>query len=334
MPQTTLEQRPIGRTDLTTSVIGLGCVTFGREIDEEQSFGILDYAVENGITFLDTAEAYGGGNSQVGRKATYGVDDQREVSTEMASSEKIIGRWLKKRGNRGPLVICSKVSSGASPDNIRKQVDASLEHLGVDCIDVYKIHSPDDQVPIAESLDALNEQINAGKIKVIGGSNYNAAQLRESLDTSASKGYARFEITQPPYSLADRSFESEELPLCAREQVAVTSYSPLAAGFMSGKYTFTEDRHSFPKGTRFDISPGHADIYFNDHNFRMLDLLRAKADELGVPMVRLAMAWVMANPAVTAVLVGARKFEHIDNALLACDMKIEQGLRDEMSAWD
>lgn len=333
MLQTTLEQRPIGRTDLTTSAIGLGCVTFGREIDQEQSFKILDYAVEKGITFLDTAECYGGGNSQAGRKTTYGVDDQREVSTEMASSEKIIGRWLKNSGGRDQIVICSKVSSGASPDNIRKQVDAGLEHLGVDCIDVYKIHGPDDQVPIAESLDALNEQIDAGKIKVIGSSNYNAAQLQEALDVSASKGYARFEITQPPYSLADRSFEAEELPLCAQEQIAVTSYSPLAAGFMSGKYTFTEERHKFPKGTRFDISPGHADIYFNDHNFRMLDLLRAKADEMGVPMVRLAMAWTMTNPAVTAVLVGARKFDHIDNALAAYDMNLGQVLRDEMSAW-
>ena len=334
MPQTTLEERPIGRTNLKTSAIGLGCVTFGREIDEDTSYAILDYAVEKGITFFDSAELYGGGDSQAGRKASYGVDDQREATTEKRSSEKIIGRWLAKRRCRDRMVICTKVSSGASPENIRKQVDASLEALGIDHIDVYKIHSPDDNVPIAESLDALNEQIDAGKISVIGGSNYNAAQLREVLEIAAARGYARFEITQPPYSLADRSFEADTLPMCAREQIATTSYSPLGAGFLAGKYTPTNDRHHFPKGTRFDISPGHADIYFTDHNFRVIKHLRRKAGEMGVPMVRLAMAWVMSNPHITATLVGARKENHIDNALEAFEMGLDPTFRDEMSAWD
>lgn len=329
-----MEQRSIGRTDMTISRIGLGCVTFGREIDEDDSFRVLDHAAENGVTFFDSSEAYGGGNAKQGRMAMYGVDDTREATTEMNSSEKILGRWLSKRGSRDPLVICTKVASGASPQNIRRQVQASLERLKVDCIDVYKIHSPDAEVPIGESLDALNEQIGLGRVAVIGCSNFSVEQLQEALAVSESKGHARFEITQPPYNLADRSAESDLLPCCAEEQIAVTSYSPLAAGFLAGKYTPTEERHKFPKGTRFDISPAHADVYFNEHNFRVVEHLRAKAQALGVPMVRLAMAWVLANPHITTVLVGARKNEHIDNAVAALKMGLDSALRDEMSAWE
>ena len=136
MPKVTVEQVPLGRSGLTTSSIGLGCVTFGREIDRDTSFDLLDYALENGINFLDTAEAYGGGNSQISRKQTYGVSDQREVTTEMHSSETIIGRWLKKTGNRDHMIICTKCSTGNKPENIREKFNASLERLQVDYVDV------------------------------------------------------------------------------------------------------------------------------------------------------------------------------------------------------
>ncbi len=330
----TVELRRIGRSDLMTSRVGLGCVTFGREIDEQTSFRILDYAVERGIVFFDTAEFYGGGNAKKERLANYGTSDEREVSAEMYSSEKILGRWLAQRGCQDRVVICTKVSSGASADNIRKRVVESLERLNVDCIDVYKIHVPDDRVPIGESLQALNEQVVAGNIRVIGTSNFSAAQMQEALEACRSKGCARFEITQPPYSLGDRSYEPDLLPLCHREQIAVTTYSPLAAGFLAGKYSPTQERQNFPAGSRFDVSPGHADVYFSDRNFRVVEHLRAKANELGIPMVRLAMAWAMANPMVTAVLVGARTTGHIDNALEAMAMGIDANLRAEMSSWD
>ena len=330
----TLESRRIGQTDLMTSSIGLGCVTFGREIDEQASFHMLDYAMERGIIFFDTAEFYGGGNAKKDRLTNYGTTDVREASTEMYSSEKILGRWLTQRGCRGRVVICTKVSTGASADNIRRRVSESLDRLQVDCIDVYKIHTPDDHVPIAESLEALNEQVAAGRIRVIGASNFNAVQMREALEVSQSKGFARFEITQPPYSLADRTYESDLLPLCEHERITVTSYSPLAAGFLVGKYSPTRERQKFPAGSRFDVSPGHADIYFSDRNFRIVERLRAKANKLGLPMVRLAMAWAMTHPVVTAVLVGARTTGHIDNALQARTMGLDPELRAEMSSWD
>lgn len=240
---------------------------------------------------------------------------------------------MKDRGCRDEVLLCTKVSSGNSGENIRAQVQASLERLMIDQIDIYMLHGSDADVPLEETLDALNDEVNAGRLKVIGCSNHSAAQIQQALDISQRKGYARFEVIEPAYSMADRSIEPELLPLCKREEIASLTYSPLAAGFLAGKYTPTEERHNFPKGTRFDISPAHADVYFNDLNFRILDQLRSKASEMGEPMVYLAMSWILGNPDVTSVLVGARTIEHIDNAIRARDEGISQELRDEMSAW-
>ncbi|MXZ76370.1 MAG: aldo/keto reductase [Gemmatimonadetes bacterium] len=326
-----MEHRKLGRTDTSLSFIGLGCVTFGREIDEDASAAILDDAVERGINWLDTAEAYGGGNARTYRRDVLKVDDVRETSDIMGSSEIIIGKWMKARGCRDDVVICSKVSSGNSPENIARALRVSLERLQVDCVDIYELHSPDESVPIAESLAALDEEVSAGRIGTVGCSNFNAAQLREALDASAREGYARFEVVQPPYNLADPGAQDELFPLCRREEVAITSYSPLAAGFLAGKYT--PDLNAFPKGSRFDVIPGHADIYFNDRNFRNVERLRALADNRGIPMVRMAMAWAMGHPDITSVLVGARHAGHLDNAFDALALKADTELRDEMSSW-
>lgn len=328
-----MDQKPLGRTGKTISGIGLGCVTFGREIDEAQSYRIMDYAVEKGITFFDTAEGYGGGQARAGRKASLGVDDVREATGEMSSSERMIGSWMKANGTRGDITLCTKVGSGGTPENIERALTASLDRLGTDSTDVYKMHSPDTEVPIAETLGALDEQVKAGKVGCIGGSNYDAAQMRESLDASAANGYARFEITQPIYNLAVPDDQDDLFPLCAEEEVAITPYSPLGAGFLAGKYT-RGDRSAIPTRTRFDTAPGHIDIYFNDRAFNVVDALRAKSDEMGVPIVRLGMAWAMTHPAVTAVLVGARETRHIDNALEAYEMGVDADLRSEMSAWE
>ena len=327
-----LPNKPIGRSGLRMSAIALGAGTYGREIDEDASWKLLDYATEKGITFHDNAEMYGGGNTFEKRKADYGTTDVREVSTEMYSGEKILSRWMKKRGCRDEIVLCTKVSSGNSAGNIKKQMAASLERLEVDGVDVYMLHSPDDSVPIEETMDALNEEVEAGHTKVIGCSNFSGAQLQEALDVSAKKGYARFEITEPRYNLADRQAEKDHFPICRKEEITVMPYSPLAAGFLTGKYS--PDRSKFPKGARFDLSPGHADIYFNDHNFRVVEHLRKQAEEMGLPMVRLAMAWAMTHPDVTATLIGARTTKHIDNAFLAAQMGLDPTLRNEMGSWE
>ena len=326
-----MEHRKLGRTDMSISFIGLGCVTFGREIDEENSVAILDYAVENGLDWLDTAEAYGGGNARTYRRDVLKVDDVRETSDVMGSSEIIIGNWMKERGCRDEVVICSKVSSGNKPENIARALQVSLDRLQVDCIDIYELHSPDESVPIDESLAVLDQAVAAGRIKTVGCSNFSASQLQEALDASTRHGYARFEVIQPPYNLADPGAQDELFPLCRREEVGVTSYSPLAAGFLTGKYT--PDRNDFPRGSRFDVIPGHADIYFNDRNFRNVERLRALSDAKGLPMVRVAMAWAMGHPDVTSVIVGARHTGHLDNAFEALALRTDSELRDEMSSW-
>ena len=326
-----MKQKPLGKTGRGIGPIGLGCVTFGREIDEESSRRIMDYAVEKGITFFDTAEAYGGGQSKFGRKNLTGVDDIREQTLDMSSSELIVGRWMKDRSMRNEITLCTKVSTGASADNINKALSASLERLGTDSVDVYKIHSPDPSTPIEETMAALDQEVRNGRVTAAGGSNYSAEQLQESLNASKNRGYARFEVIQPPYNLIQREVELDLFPLCKREQIAITSYSPLGAGFLAGKYD--SDRSNVPTTTRFGIAPGHINLYFSDKNFDTVEMLRKKSEEMDIPMVQLAMAWVMTNPDVTTVLIGARTTAHIDNALKAYSGGLNSELRSEMSNW-
>ena len=223
------------------------------------------------------------------------------------------------------------MSSGNTPENINRALRQSLDRMGTDSIDIFELHSWDRQVPIGESLAALAEHVGAGRIRDIGCSNLSGAQLGEALRASASLGCPRFEVVQPPYSLAAPEAQEDLFPICRQEQIAVTTYSPLADGFRAGKYT--PDRSKFPGGSRFHIIPGHADKYFSDRNFRIVGQLRRKSEELGLPMVRLAMAWAMSHPDVTSVLVGARNTSHIDNALAALEMQLDPALRDEMSSW-
>ena len=326
-----MDEKPLGRTGRTISAIGLGCVTFGRAIDEATSIQIMDYALEKGLTFFDTAEAYGGGQSKLGRQQQLGVDDQREVTTEISSSERIIGDWIASRGCRDQVTLCTKVSTGGSRENVHQALDASLRRLKTDYVDILKMHSYDADTPMVETLEALNAEVGTGRVRTIGCSNYSANQLQEALDVSAAHGFARFEITQPPYNLGDKQAESDLFPLCAREGIAVTPYSPLAAGFLAGKYT--PDRSQVPSGSRFDIAPSHIDIYFNQENFRIVERLREKANQLDTPMVRLAMAWAMTHPDVTSVIIGARTTGHIDNALSVYETGLDPALRSEMSSW-
>ena len=328
-----MDQKPLGRTGKSISAIALGTGTFGREIDEEDSYRIMDYCMEKGITFFDTAEAYGGGQARENRRKSLGVDDVRETTGEMSSSERMIGSWMRARGVRGQVTLCTKISGGRGrPEDIRKALAASLDRLQTDRVDVYKMHQPDLETPIDETLDAMTAEKRAGRISTcIGGANYDAAQMREALDTAAARGFERFEITQPNYNLAVQEAEDALFPLCIEEEIAVTSYSPLGAGFLTGKYT--PDRTKIPARARMHVAPAHIDIYFNDRSFRIMDRLEEKSVEMGVPVVRLAMAWAMTHPAVTAVLVGARETRHIDNAIAAYDMGLDPDLRAEMSAW-
>ena len=326
-----IEQRPLGRSGRTISAIALGCSNWGRDIDEEASYRLMDYAVERGITLFDTAESYGGGQSRQKRRDELAVDDEREATDEMSSSERIIGRWLRRTGARDDVTIETKVGSGGGADNIARALEGSLERMGIDRVDIYLMHSPDTRTPISETLEALTAEVKAGRVGVIGCSNYTAEQLQEALAASASGGCERFEISQPEYNLIKWRADEELFPIYEQEGLAVAPYNPIGAGFLAGEYT--RDLSEIPSGSRFDIIPDYVDSYFTDPNFRIVDLLREKADGLGVHVATLAMAWVMTHPAVTAPIIGARTTEHIDGALAAYEMGLDPALRAEMSAW-
>lgn len=288
--------------------IGLGCVTFGREIGAEAAFRIMDYAAGKGIRFFDTAESYGEG-----------------------ASEKIVGQWLRASGMHARITIATKVSGRLTRSNVSRAVEASRERLGLDTIGVYMPHCPDPSTPIEETLEALTLAVEQKKIGVPGCSNYGVLELSAALRASDAHGLARFRIIQPNYNLVEREIERGLLPLAARNDIRVVTYSPLGAGFLTGKYA--PDRTQFPAGSRFAVKPGHADIYFAAEKFQTVERLRAKSAATGVPMARLAMAWVFQNPRIDTVLVGARSTTHLDNAFTALHEPFPAAWKAEMDGW-
>lgn len=315
---------------MLVSRLGLGCSTFGREIPETAAFALMDYAVAHGITLFDTAEAYGGGQARAHRRDHLGIDDVREVSDEMHSSEKIIGRWLCARGGRRTITLVSKISRDFRFEHVRSALEASLSRLQTDYVDLYLYHSFDPTTPLRESNVAMDDIVRAGLARAGGCSNYSGAQIQAALDDSREAGLRRFEATQLAYNLLQP--ENDAFLVTQRESLGVLAYSPLAAGFLSGKYT--SNRAAIPKGTRFDVVPGHVDVYFSERNFRRVALLHRLAEKAGVPALQLAMSWVLQNPAVTTVLVGARTEAHLANALAAERLTFLPEWLAEINAWD
>ncbi len=326
-----METRTLGSTGLQVGRISLGCTTFGREIDEATCFAIMDHALANGITLFDTAEAYGAAEAKDYRKKYLGVEDDREVSSEAHSSEKVVGRWLAARNCRDQVTICTKVTTNHTRDHVPETLDASLERLRTDYVDVYMYHSFDAQTPVEERVAALDQVVQSGKARHAGCSNYDEVQLRESLRTATTLGARTFEVIEPNYNLVVRDIESELLPLCQQNNIGVMSYSPLGAGFLTGKYT--PNRDALPERTRFHVIPGHADIYFSEKNFETVDRLHAFAERVGVPALRLAIGWALKNPTVDTVLAGARSPTHLDNAIAAETMDFPDDWYAEMCGW-
>lgn len=293
-----MQQRSLGNTDLTVSSLGMGCVTFGREIDAEQSFRVLDRAIERGITLFDTAEAYAAG-----------------------ASETVLGDWIAERGVRDRIVLATKVAGVLTRERILESAEQSLKRLKTDRIDLFQLHNWDDETPLEETLSALTDLVQQGKARYVGVSNWAADQLQQAQQTAAAHGFAPLQSVQPPYNLVQREIESDLLPLCASENVGVVAYSPLGAGFLTGKYRRDAP---VPKGTRFDVIPGHQPIYMHDHGFAVLDRLLTVAERLDQPPPRLAMAWVLNQPHVTSVLIGGRSPEHVDQAFEAEALQLDE----------
>jgi aryl-alcohol dehydrogenase-like predicted oxidoreductase len=292
-----MNYRTLGRSDLRVSAIGLGGATFGREIDERAAFEVLDRALERGVTLFDTAAAYSNG-----------------------ASETIVGRWLASRGVRRQIVLATKVAPPLDRAHVLASAEASLHRLQVDAVDLFQLHSWDPRTPLEETLGALQALAEQGKARYVGCSNFAAWQACKALWRQELRGWARLESVQPVYNLALRAIERELLPFAADQELGVITYSPLGAGFLTGKY---RQGGPVPGGTRFDIVPGHQDIYFSDASFAAMERLRTKAAELGMPMARLGLAWVLNRPGITTTLVGARSLGQVDQAFEAAELADE-----------
>ena len=301
-----MESRQLGNSELNVSSIGLGSVTFGREIDAETSFSILDHAMDRDINLIDTAEVYSAGGS-----------------------EEVLGQWLSRNGNREKVVLATKIAPPLGRERVLQFADDSLRRLQTDVIDLYQLHAYDDGTPFEETLDALNTLVEQGKVRYIACSNFAAWHLCKALWIADVNGWAPMVSVQPNYSVAIRDIEAELLPFCADQNIGVISYSPLGAGFLTGKYTKT---WTAPEGTRFDVMPDHWEIYENDTSMRRMEGLRELASETGISMVQLALAWAIGQPGITSVLIGCRSTSHIDQAFQAEEMGLTQELRDKINA--
>ena len=284
-----MQYRNLGHSEISVSSIGMGCVTFGREIDKRESLAIMNHAFEHGITLFDTAAAYGQG-----------------------ASELVVGEWLQSRNLKDQIVLATKVTGTLTRQRIVTSAEASLKRLQTDHIDLLQTHVWDESTPLEETLEALTALVQQGKVRHVGCSNYSASQLASALTLSEQSRLIRMVSVQPPYNLVQRDIEAELLPLCAAENIGVISYSPLAAGFLTGKY---RPDQPIPSGTRFDVVPGHQDIYFTEHGFQVLQQLDNEVRTSGVSHIEQALSWVLQQPGVTSVLIGARNTTQIDQAL-------------------
>jgi len=312
----------LGRTGLTVSRLALGTMTFGLQTDESVSQQILDKATGAGINFLDTADVYplGGTLETAGR------------------TEEIIGRWLKNKG-RANYVLATKAvgkmgphawDQGASRKHLLEAIDASLKRLQTDYVDLYQLHSDDRDTPLDESLEALDVIVKSGRARYIGVSNFLAYRLARALGRADLKGLSRYVCVQPRYSLLFREIERELLPLCDEEGLAVIPYNPLAGGLLSGKYKADakpEENTRFTLGTAGGM---YQDRYWNERSFGTVSELQKLADEAGVPLATLSVAWVMANPRITAPLLGASRPEQLDATLAAASYVIDPALKQRL----
>jgi aryl-alcohol dehydrogenase-like predicted oxidoreductase len=319
-----MESRRLGATGVDVTRVILGCgnfggvgsapAFFGQGESEEEAFALMDAAWESGVRAFDTADAYGGGRS-----------------------ETWIGRWLAARGHRP--VLATKVFNsvtgdpsdrGLARERILRQIEGSLERLGVERVDLYLIHAPDPDTPLAETLGAFDELVRAGQVGAIGASNVDRPYLEEALAISEREGIVRFEWVQNSYSLLDREPERGVLAFCREHGLGFTPFSPLAGGWLTGKY---RRGRPYPVGSRMTQRPEPYRELENERIYRGLELLAAAAADCGVETSTLALAWLFSDPAVTAIVVGPRRPEHLKPALRALELDLTPAERDDLAAF-
>jgi len=282
-----VETRKIGA--LRVSVVGMGCNNFGGRIDEAQTREVIDESIHVGINLFDTADMYAGGRS-----------------------EELLGRVLGKR--RHDVIIATKFGNempgqgrGARPEYVKQALEASLKRLGTDYVDLYQQHVPDSEVPIGDTLGALNELVNAGKVREIGCSNFSAAQIREARQASDALGSARFVSVQNEYSLLHREPEEEVLDESAREGLAFLPFFPLKSGLLTGKYRRGKP---IPQNTRVAKYERYRSL-LTDENLDKVEVLVAYAESRGHKILELAISWLLAHGVVASVIAGASSAQQV-----------------------
>lgn len=318
-----MEYRRLGRKPIELSRIGLGCGNFGgigsapelfgRGESEEEAFALMDAAWAAGVNFFDTAASYGGG-----------------------SSETWVGRWRRNRG--APLILSTKVfwsvtgdpdDRGLSRDRVLREIDGSLARLDVERVQMYLTHEPDPETPILETLEALDELVRAGKVEAIGASNVTAEQLSEALETSDAHQLTRYAWVQNELNLLNPDAQDGVLDICRREGLGFTPFSPLGGGWLSGKYSRGAP---YPSDSRMALRPEPYEGLVGEPTFRALDAFRNAAEEHGTEPATLALAWLLGNPDVTAVVVGPRRPDQLRSALAALELKLSDARRDELAS--
>jgi aryl-alcohol dehydrogenase-like predicted oxidoreductase len=305
-----MEQVRLGKTGLKVSRLCLGCMTYGSPewrswvLDREQSKPFFQSAIEKGITFFDTANVY-----------------------SIGASEEVTGHWLREFARREEIVVATKVNGpmgkgpnekGLSRKSIMAQIDASLTRLGMDYVDLYQIHRFDYEVPIEETLEALDDVVKAGKARYIGASSMYAWQFARMLAASERNGWAKFVSMQPQLNLVYREEEREMLPLCRAEGIGVIPWSPLARGYLAGGRAAPKEGNT-ERARTDEFSPR---LYFTEADQKVVDVVGEIAKERGLSNMQVALAWVLRQKAVTAPIVGASKLGHIDDAVSALDVTL------------
>jgi 1-deoxyxylulose-5-phosphate synthase len=311
----------LGRTGLNVSRLALGTMTFGLQTDEAVAQKILAKAAAGGVNFLDTADVYplGGGLDMVGR------------------TEEILGRWLK--GQRHSFVLATKAvgkmgphpwNQGASRKHLLDAIDASLRRLQTDYVDLYQLHFDDPTAPLDETLEALDVIVKSGKARYIGVSNFLAYRVATALGRADLKGWTRLASLQPRYSLLFREIERELLPLARDEGIGVIPYNPLAGGLLTGKH---RPGTAPTPGTRFTLglaAERYQERYWNERTFATVETLQRVAAQAGISLTTLSIAWTLANPAITAPLLGASRPEQLDDSLAAATYRLDPALKQKL----
>ncbi len=338
-----MEYRKLGRTGLKVSSFGLGTMTFGRQVEEKESIRIIHRALDLGVTHLDTADMYVNGvTEEIVGKAIKGMRPTIVLASKVGHILKLGKKWGEQKIS-GPIDLARPQAFfpwpggedvgpndiGLSRKHILQAVEASLKRLQTDYLDIYYAHMPDYDTPLDETVRAMDDLVRQGKVRYLGCSNFRAFQVSKALWISDKYNLARWDCIQPPYNLLTRDIEYELLPLCAEEGVGVCPYSPMAAGFLSGKY---EKGKEPLEGARFSLA--HLGYKYNlkdwnDLNFAVVQQLAKIAGDHGKTLPQFALAWVLSNKTVTSIVCGATSGEQLENNVKATEIAIS---REELEA--